>query len=163
MKHHLLLLILPLCAVTASDTPTLGLAERRAIKTFQDSKLPALQEALVAAAGKPVEIQIDWEKIAVVGESDRYAEDGYWVNVFFLPTTNALSSITADEMGKEALGAKLTRIVFTFDEDTAPASNYPNGVSFEEGVLTLNFRPGSNEGDITPRMEAIVSTLEPKL
>jgi hypothetical protein len=66
-------------------------------------------------------------------------------------------------MGKQAVRAKLRKIVVTFEEATAPATAYENGVKFEDGVLTLNFRPFTNADDVSPRAEAIRKKLEAKL
>ena len=66
-------------------------------------------------------------------------------------------------MGAESLKSKLKKVVVTYDESTAPASNYPNGVKFENGTLTINFMPFSNSGDVEPRSKAIAAGLEAKL
>ncbi len=157
----LVLLALPM--LCAADNPNWGLAERRALKAFQDNKLAQLQQEIVTAAGTNVELQIDWDNIALVGDADRYNDDDYWVNIFFVPTTNALRSLTSDEMGKQAVASKLKKIVFTYNEDTAPLSNYTEGIIFDDGTLTINFRPYANVADTDERAKAIVSTLEPKL
>lgn len=141
----------------------LGLAERRAIKAFSDQKLAGLLEPIKAAAGDRLEFSIDWQKIAGTGEAARYQADDYWVNVFFVPLAHAFQSLTADDLGKQTVTQKIKKIVLTYDEDTAPISNYSGGITLENGVLTLNFRPGVNPDDLEERTKAFISTLEPML
>ncbi len=73
---------------------------------------------------------------------------------------DALKAITADDIGKEALKAGLKKVVITFDESTAPASNYETGLKLTDGVLTMNFTPWSNEDDLKRRAEAIQKVVE---
>ena len=59
-------------------------------------------------------------------------------------------------------------MVITYDASTAPASNYPNGITVADGVLTINFAPYSNAGDETSvnfkeRVNAIQKGVEAKL
>lgn len=155
-------------APAGTPGPALGLAERRGIKKFQDEKYPALLKSIRDAAGSELEVDVKWELIAQPGQGDSYSEDWYWSQIYFEPLAAALAQIGRDEMGKEALKKGLKKVVVTFDSATAPASNYPNGLTFEGGVLTINFTPGSNAGDSTSpdfkaRVEAMVGVLEPKL
>ena len=147
----------------AQDAASLALPERRALKDYQETKLPGLQKAINDAAKFDVPLEIKWGAIAKKGEGDRYLEDDYFTNVFFVPLANALKQVTSDSMGAEALKTKLKKVVITYDESTAPASNYPNGVSFENGTLTINFAPFTNSGDLEPRTKAIAAGLESKL
>jgi len=140
-----------------------GLADRRALKSYQETILPDLQSKINAVAGFEVPVNIDWEKIALPGGADNYSNDAYFTDVYFTPLIEALSSIGSDDLGKEALASQLKGINITLDPDTAPASNYANGVSFEDGEVTLNFHPFSNAGDVKERAEAIIELLEAKL
>ena len=147
----------------AQDVASLALPERRALKQYQDTKLPALQKSINEAAKFDVPLEINWGAIAQKGQADSYMEDDYFTNVYFVPLANALKQITSDSMGAESLKAKLKKVVITYDESTAPASNYPNGVKFDNGTLTINFAPFTNSGDLEPRSKAIASGLEAKL
>lgn len=145
-----------------------GLAERRAIKEYQEKKYAGLEKQIHDIAGPEVKVTVDWDKLAVPGQSAQYVEDSYLSNTVFLPLIAALKDITKDEMGKSALKSKLKEITVSYDENTAPASNYKNGVTFEGGVLAINFRPGSNsdgpgETNFKDRTDAIRETMEPKL
>ena len=140
-----------------------SLAERRAIKSYQESVLPDLQNQINSAVGFEIPLNIDWEKIALPGGAENYSNDSYFTNIFFTPLIEAFTTIGSDDLGKEALKAGLNSINITYDPDTAPASNYKNGVSVENNELTLNFAPFSNAADVTQRAEAIVEVLETKL
>lgn len=146
--------------LSAQDLP---LAERRALASYQESVFPAQQSAIRAAAGFDVPLDIRWNAITRPGEAERLAREGHFTKVYFTPLIEALKAVASDQMGKDALKAKLTKIVVTYDKETAPISNYPTGLSFEGGALTINFEPGVNENDIKPRADAIRKLLESKL
>ena len=143
----------------------LGLAERRALKEYQDNFYPAIEAGIKKAANFDVEVFVKWEEIAKPEQGPVYGDDQYWGITIFKPLIKALQDVTIDEMGKEALKANLKQIVIMHDEATAPASNYPNGVSFEEGVLIINFTPYSNadEYHFPERVSAIKSLVESKI
>lgn len=141
----------------------LGLAERRAIKAYQDSKFCEMQIAINEAAGLEVKLTVDWDKIAIPDEAPRFQEDFFWTRIYFEPVIQALQAITIDEMGKEALNAGLKEIRITYDEGTAPASNYPAGLAFENHLLSINWRPASNADDVPDRAAAIQKLLESNL
>ena len=147
----------------ALDAASLALPERRALKQYQETKLPELQKNINAAAKFDVTMDIHWGAIAQKDQGDRYQEDDYFTNVFFVPLANAFKQVTSDTMGAEALKSKLKKVVITFDASTAPASVYEKGVTFDNGTLTINFMPFSNSGDLEPRTKAIAAGLEAKL
>lgn len=145
-----------------------GLAERRAIKAFQETKFAQVEKDIDAAAGFDVKVNVDWDKLARPGEAESYSDDKYFMDTIFLPIVDSLKDVTRDEMGKGALKEKLKEVSVTYDEATAPASNYANGVTFENGVLAVNFAPYTNsdsrgEPNFKDRVSAIVKTLEAKL
>ena len=140
-----------------------SLAERRALKEYQESVLPDLQNQINSSAGFEVPLNIKWAEIAQPGEEENYSNDAYFTNVYFTPLVKALSSITSDALGKEALKAKLKGINIGYDPKTAPSSAYENGVNFKDGQLSLNFKPFSNASDIDARAQAIINLLESKL
>jgi hypothetical protein len=145
----------------AQATP--GLAERRAIAAYQQDKWPAIQQGIEQAAGFPVPVEVEWNQLTMPGDAQYYANDDYFGKTIFEPLAAALRSITTDQMGRAALRAKLQRIHIRYDEKTAPASNYPNGLRFQEGVLDVNWRPFANTMDVQPRTEAITKLLEANL
>lgn len=150
-------------AAAGGGGPKLGLAERRALKAYQDGKYPELLKEIRAAAGFELEVEVVWETIAKLGQAESYGEPGYWTDIYFVPLAKALARIGQDEMGKTALQAGLKKVVVRLDEASAPASNYPNGLTFEGGTLTINWHPYSNTDDVDERVDALVKTMEPKL
>ena len=149
--------------VAHAQDSSLALPERRALKQYQDTKFPEEQKNIKAAAGFDLPLEVKWEAIAKPGQSASYQEDGFWTDIYFTPLTAALKQIASDAMGAKALKEKLKKVVITFNKNTAPASNYTNGLSFDDGTLTINFEPYSNSSDIDPRTKAIKDALEAKL
>lgn len=152
------LLGLALCAGSVQAAP--GLAERRAIAAYQNDVYAGQLQAIQAAAGFELAVEVQWESIALPGQAASYAQDAFWTDVYFTPLTQALQAVAVDEMGRQALAEKLKRVVVRFDEQTAPASAYADGVQFEGGQLSLNFRPYTNPDDATARAQAIQQALE---
>ena len=145
-----------------------GLAERRAIKEYESSKFPEFKKQISDAVGPEVKITVDWDKLAVAGQSEHYLEDDYLTNVFFAPLVDGLKRVTSDEMGKNALKGKLKEVVITFDSATLKAPEYKEGSKFENGVLMLNQEPWTNSGGpdtdyFKDRAKAIQQNLEEKL
>jgi hypothetical protein len=119
--------------------------------------------AIRQAAGFEVPVTPQWERLAVPGQAAKYSDPEFFTAVFFTPLIDALKGVGSDAMGQAALKTKLKGIVLTYDPATAPASHYPNGLTFVDGVLTINFTPYSNTADVKPRADAIQAFLESKL
>jgi hypothetical protein len=164
MKKIITTLLIAL-SVTAFAQETLGLAERRAIKEYQETQFPEIKKGIESAAGFAVPLDVNWEQIAKPGKASAYKEDIYWGTTIFKPLTRALTSITADKMGKEALKTKLKKIVIIHNEKTAPSANFPNGLTFVAGVLTINWTPYANTDEpfVVERAKAIKDLVESKL
>lgn len=146
-----------------SEQRTLNLAERRAIAAYQEETFNGLKAQMIEAVGQDITVDVEWAAIALPEQAERYSREDFWTNIFFVPTVKALSDLGADTMGKEALQGALKRIVFTYDEATAPVMTYENGVSFTDGTLTINFKPFSNADYIEDRANAITKVLENSL
>lgn len=163
----LALLALSLLAATpvlpahaAPDTSPLALPERRGLQAYQANMFPDLRRRITEAAGFEVPMEVQWEAIAIRGQGASYSNPDYWTNVIFVPLEDALKAIGSDALGKQALRDGLKSVAVTYDPDTAPASNYPNGVKFTAGVLTINFQPFTNSNDRADRAAAIRKVLE---
>ena len=141
----------------------IGLAERRAIAAYRQEKYPAIEGGIQQAAGFPVPVEVEWDQLTLPGDAQYYGRDDYFGKTIFEPLTAALRSITADQMGRDALRAKLQRIRIRYDERTAPASNYANGLAFRDGTLDINWRPYANTADVQDRTQAITQLLEKSL
>ena len=135
----------------------MGLAERRAIKDFQDNHLPKLEAGIYAAAGFPVPLEIAWEQLASEGQSRLYVEA--WTEIFFKPVAEALRQIGRDEMGREALKAGLKKIEFR----NASGNSSPGyAITFEAGTLAIDHEL-SNVGDTNSRTTTAIELMEKSL
>ncbi len=85
----------------------MGLAERRAIKAFQDTNYPELEKQIHAAAGTPIPVEVDWSTLAFEGYAHIYAES--LPNIFFVPFIKGLEKVAVDDMGKEAVRDGITK------------------------------------------------------
>ena len=128
----------------------MGLAERRAIKAFQDNRLPALRQAIDAVAGFSVELEVDWDSVATPDYAHLY--DEAFTKVYFDPLVEALKGITIDDLGKDALKAGLKKVVIK-DE----GSSWP---TLESGVLTLRYPAVANLDYGDERRKTIQDLLE---
>lgn len=136
----------------------MGLAERRALKDFQDSNYPALQAKIVEAAGFDIELEIDWDTVAEDGYSHMYSEN--LPKVYFEPLIEALGQITADEMGKEALKESIEKIVIC----NRDGIYYGDRCTKIDGkTMTFDHQPNSNVDSTSDRVKGIVATLEASL
>lgn len=128
----------------------MGLAERRGVKAFQDNRFPALRAEIDQVAGFPVDVEVDWTSLAHDDMAHLYEEA--WPKVYFVPLIEALRSITADDLGRDALKAGLKKVVIHDG-----GSSWP---TFEDGVLTLHFYAISNLDDVAERTGSIQKLLE---
>jgi hypothetical protein len=173
MKRSLYRFAFTLAVLAAASSPVSvwagpGLAERRAMAHFQEQKFPDLKRRLDEAAGFELPVEVDWDSLMLEDMGEQYLDDFYIADIFFHPLVAALKSITKDEMGRKALKAGLKKVVILYDPDTAPITNYEKGWLFEEKVLTLNYRPGTNSGgrddaNFKERVAVLTKILEKKL
>jgi hypothetical protein len=135
----------------------MGLAERRASKEFQDKQFPELRSEIQKVAGFPVPIEVNWEQLAVEGQTEAYKE--YWTEVFFKPVIEGLRQIGRDDMGKEALKSGLKKI-----ELRNSAGHYSPGsaITFQNGLLVID-HDYSNIGDTKERTKYLIEIVEKSL
>lgn len=136
----------------------MGLAERRAVKDFQDKQYPELKRALDAAAGFGVEVEVNWDTLAQDEMSHLYAEA--FPKVYFKPIIDAFQTICADQMGKDALKGALKKVVIC---NTSGYWSPEGAIKFEGGTLKIDHEPCSNIDYIEERTKHIVSLLEKSL
>lgn len=132
----------------------MGLAERRAAKEFQDKHFPGLKHEIHELAGFPVPLEVNWDQLAVEGQTELYKEA--WTEIFFKPVIEALRQIGRDDMGKEALRAGLKKI------ELRNASGYyspGSAITFQNGTLVIDHEL-SNVGDTKDRTKHIVEIVE---
>jgi hypothetical protein len=149
--------------MAALPPPKAKVDDKQALQAYKQSIFPAQRAAIHKAAGIEVPIDVRWDAIARPDEGESYSDENYWTNIFFVPLAQALSEVTSNSAGKQAVRDKLKKIVVTFDKATAPVSTYEDGVNFEDGILTLNFAPFTNAMYIENRVRAIRKELDAKL
>ena len=104
----------------------MGLAENRAIKSFEDNNLEYIRDELKSICGFDVAVEIHWESF----DSIDAIQTVY--STCFQRTQNALRGVCYDELGKQALEAKLTKIVVdNVSEEGAKR------IALGDGALTL--------------------------
>ncbi len=138
-------------------------AEREAITAYQQKVFVDQLHDIHKSAGFAGPVEVDWESIALPGQSANYDTDDYWTNVYFVPLAEALEMLTSYDQGKQAVQGKLKRIVVRYDANHASTGNYRSKVVLESGVLNINFKPASSSEEIEERTEAIQSALETAL
>ena len=134
----------------------MGLAERRAIKAFEDTKWPELKKQIVEAAGTDVPIEVDWPSLAADGFAESYAES--LPKIYFLPLIEAFKKVAFDDMGREAVKAGITKIVV--QNKKPDYSSY--WADLENKVLTLDYQ-FVNVDYVDDRTDTLVKKLEEKL
>lgn len=165
-RFQTLFLLLAVLFVAVPVCHAQGLAERRAIKEYQDKIYPDLKKQIDTAAGFEVKTTVAWDKLTIAEQSEHYLDKTYFTNILFMPLVRALQSITKDDMGKTALKEKLKEIVITFDSAKIDSDGH---IKFDAGVLTINYEPWVNSSEdesdsyFKERVSDITKTLESKL
>lgn len=136
----------------------MGLAERRALKDFQDNHFEPLKAEVDDAAGFDVPMEIDWDSLM----KDDYAHlliDGV-TRVFFKPLAETFRAIAVDDMGKEALKSGLKKVIVRNSSDLWKADE---SMTFAEGVLTFDHDPYTNMDYGHERVAHMTKMLEKNL
>lgn len=161
-RRALLAAALGLCAHGAhAQQPSL--AERRAIAAYREGPYPALEAAIREAAGFDVPVEVAWDELAVPGDAAYYADERYFGKTIFEPLAAGLRAVARDPIGREAVRGKLQRIRIGYDPRTAIGQSYVAGLRFQDGVLSVNWRPFANTDEFEPRVKAVVQVLEKNL
>ncbi len=134
-----------------------GLAERRAIKSYQESEFPALEAELRGLLGEEKSLEVDWESFYHQNAACQFWADNL-TKVYFRPVIEALKSITADEMGREALAESIEGIKFGNTDN-----RYSDYARLEGNVLVIDHCPMSNVDDVDTRAKTITRFLEDNL
>jgi hypothetical protein len=113
----------------------MGLAEKRWAAEKKKTDEPAFVSQITATLGFSVPIEIDWEAFSNTIDDTQYiTNDSYG-----LPNlVKALSTITADDLGKEAIKGALKKIVI------APATSDNAAFTFDQGVINWKAYFGSS-------------------
>jgi hypothetical protein len=132
----------------------MGLAERRASKEFQDKYFPELRAEIHKVAGFAVPIEVNWDQLAVEGQTEAYKE--YWNEVFFKPVIEGLRQVARDDMGKEALKSGLKKIEL---RNSAGYYSPGSAITFQGGLLVID-HDYSNLGDTKDRTKYLIEIIE---
>ena len=136
----------------------MGLKERRALQSFQENDYKKLESKIFEIANKTLEMEIDWNSLALDGMDHLY--ETALPKVYFLPIITALENICIDDMGKEAIAESLEKIIIQNRKDNHVAEQW---ATFQNKTLTLDFKPFSNIDKINERTEALQEILENNL
>ena len=130
----------------------MGLAERRAVKAFQDNQYPEFKRQIDEAAGFDLPIEVHWDSLSTNGEGYANILEDTLAKVYFIPLVDALKAITIDDMGKEALKAGLAKVVIQAVD--------PTKLVFEDKVLLFDHNPCSNVDYGDERKKTLQQELE---
>lgn len=133
----------------------MGLAEKRALSTFQESQFKEWEKKIHAAAGFAVPIEVKWDQLAAADYGHMY--DTAWPKVYFEPLIDTFKEIAVDEMGRKALQAGIKKIVIGHS-----GASFDN-IHFESGVIHMDHDPVSNIDYVQDRVKKLVSLLEKEL
>ncbi|MCA9778498.1 MAG: hypothetical protein KC800_17340 [Candidatus Eremiobacteraeota bacterium] len=133
----------------------MGLSERRAAKAFQDGPFQELQAKINEAACKELEIEVDWNSLAIDGMSHMYEEA--FPKVYFLPLIGALQAVCIDDMGKEALAEGLEKVTIQNQQGISSASRW---ATFQNKALVLDHKPITNIDYVKDRTDSLQKLLE---
>jgi hypothetical protein len=103
------------------------------------------------------DLEVAWDELAVDGYADSYPE--FFVKVYFQPLVRALTAITIDDLGRDALRAGLSKIVVRNSGQYANAG----GLTFADSVLTMDRRSDANIDDGDERAKQLQQLLESSL
>ena len=132
----------------------MGLKEKRAVKAYQDNTYPSWISKIEEAASTSIEVEVDWEKLAVEGFDHNYEEA--FTKVYFKPVVKAFSDITVDDMGEEALAETVQKIMVTNTAGNySPASAY----RLANGTLTIDHASDTNIDDVDERADYLTDYL----
>lgn len=136
----------------------MGLVEKRAIKSFQDTKFVELEKEINTIAGYPIEFQVEWDTLAAPDYADSYPEN--FTNIYFLPIIETFKFIAADELGKEALKEIVKKIHIKND---GTVTSEVRAYSIDGGVLTVNHDPVVNAHHVDYRTKKLTEVLSAKM
>lgn len=139
-----LLAAVALCASASAQS----LATRRLIDDAKKTQVPACEAAVKEKAGVPIPVEVDF---ASLGDNSTHFLS---LKDLLQGVQDGIGAVTKDSAGKEAVAAKVKKIVLTRDE-----KGY--GANFKDGVLTLKASFVSNFS--SPLAEKIEKTLEAAL
>lgn len=136
----------------------MGLAEKRVLQEFKDKNFINFQQQLQQVLGFEVPVEVLWDSM-LAGIDGRGNEVHEWMEqIYFIPTLTVLKSIAADQMGKDAIKAKLTKILIDGTEGSNPSRS-----TFNDGVFHIQHQPCTNVDNTEDRISVWTELLEKSL
>jgi hypothetical protein len=87
----------------------MGLVEKRIAAALQKDNFPAWKKMVSEACGvSKLQFEVAWEELVKEGFADYYPKNVEYN--FFAPLTEALESVCADDLGKEAFAGKIKKV-----------------------------------------------------
>jgi len=139
----------------------MSLKENRIIKDLETNSLVELKKGIQELLGEELPITIDWKSISSEKYLHLYKEG--LENVYFSPLKQTLTSITQDELGKQALSDMISskQLKEIIMRNTIKTTVPKNGISFNSGALIIDLEPFANHSqkEINARAEGIYKAL----
>ncbi|GAA4115316.1 hypothetical protein GCM10022393_15450 [Aquimarina addita] len=136
----------------------MGLAEKRVLKSYQETTYQELVKKINKTASKNLEFEVQWESLTLDGKSHLY--DDCWTKVYFEPVLAALESICADEMGKEAVQEGLEKIIIKNEQGISSPNKW---CTMSDKTIILDHKPITNIGQTESRAKTLQKLLEDSL
>lgn len=111
----------------------MGLKERQQIARIQQEEMPGFDERLQERMGTQLHFEVDWESF----EDDIDAL--YRLNGFLLNVWNGVEFVTRDDIGKQAVGEQIQRIVVKLVGTPAEKK-----IAIEDGAFILQVALGAD-------------------
>ncbi|HYI01049.1 hypothetical protein [Hyalangium sp.] len=118
----------------------MGLAEKRALAAYQKDHFPAWKQKLNGVCGFELEYDVAWDQLAKDGYSPEYT--AMFDYNFFQPLEKSLASICQDDLGREALKAKIKKVQITSTRSWSSME-----VSVEGDILKVDADPSYERSD----------------
>ena len=136
----------------------MGLAERRIAAAYEKDKLPVWKQKIEAAAGGPIELDVQVEPLVKEGFLEHYPATLDYN--FFQPLENAFKAICIDDMGRDALKAKIKKVRIKSDRNWSSME-----VTVDGDTLVLDADPSyeRTENAVPDYTQRITSVLEKSL
>jgi hypothetical protein len=132
----------------------MGLAERRGVERFRNDDYPGWKAKIDEATGFDVPVEVAWDELEAPGYADSYPS--FFPKVYFEPLVDALTAVTVDELGRNAVRDGLKKIIVR--NSGQYGSN--QGLAFDEGTLTFDHKPDTNVDYGAERAKGIQKILE---
>ena len=136
----------------------MGLAEKRIAAAYEKDHFPNWKQKINSVAGYELGFDVNWPELVKEGYGEHYPQTIDWN--FFGPLEKSLQSICADQLGKDALKAKIKTVQLSSKRSWSSLE-----AKVEGDVLSLDADPSYQRDDtaIDDYAQRITSVLEAAL